>query len=117
MYGFNNPQYRIIHARGREGVNALPMAPNSDALILDDTAPIVWCVQVDGVGYKTVTPYQITPYEPAPEITNADLLERIERLESELHEYESHSTAATKSYDKPSGKQQPAVSTSDKVRQ
>lgn len=81
----------IIHVNGENGARALQMAPNSNALLLDDTAPLVWLVQTDGAGYKTVTPYSITPYKPAPAPDIKSLEERIAKLEEVLNE--SHSTA------------------------
>lgn len=71
----------IIHVTGENGARAFQMAPNSSALLLDDTAPIVWVAQTDGAGYKTVTPYSIAPYQPEPPIDVKALDERIRRLE------------------------------------
>ncbi len=39
------------------------MGPNSSALLLDKTAPIVWYAQTDGTGYLTVTPFDIVPHQ------------------------------------------------------
>jgi len=39
------------------------MAPNSDALVLDETAPMIWYAQTDGTGYLTVTPFDISPHQ------------------------------------------------------
>lgn len=82
---FQNPFVRteIIHVNGGEGARALQMLPNSQALLLDDTAPLVWLAQTDGAGYKTVTPYDITPHvqeEPVDMKTIEERLERIERM-------------------------------------
>lgn len=57
------------------------MAPNCDALLLDDTAPLVWLVQTDGAGYMTVTPYTVTPYQPEAPADVRGLEERIKKLE------------------------------------
>ncbi len=79
-------RYEIIHVNGENGARAFRMAPNSQSLLLDDTAPIVWLCQSDGAGYHTVTPYAIAPYqaEPAPDY-NA-LNARITRLEELINE-------------------------------
>lgn len=77
-------RYEIIHVTGRNGADALAMAPNSSAIALDDTAPLVWLCQTDSAGYKTVTPYSIAPYtEPEPVSMN-ELNERLARLEEML---------------------------------
>ena len=56
--------------------------PNSSILLLDANDPIVWLKTTDGAGYPTLIPYTITPYQQPPEITNADLLARIKKLEA-----------------------------------
>lgn len=84
----------IIHVNGENGAMALQMMPNSQALLLDDTAPIVWLAQTDGAGYKTVTPYTITPYKPEQPIDVKSLEQRIIKLEEAIN-HESDSTEST----------------------
>ena len=71
----------IIRVNGENGARAYQLAPNSSALLLDEGAPIVWLVQSDGAGYKTVTPYSITPYQPEPPVDVGGLEARVKRLE------------------------------------
>lgn len=74
----------IVHVNGSQGANAYQMAPNSNVLLLDDTAPIIWLAQTDGAGYKTVTPYDITPHQEKH--IDVDSLEaRIKRLEEQWY--------------------------------
>ena len=73
----------IIKVNGENGANAINLAPNSSMLALDVNNPIVWLVQSDGAGYKTVTPYDIVPH------VTVTLEERIARLEKA---YEPHTT-------------------------
>ena len=80
------PHMEIIHVNGKNGAQAFQMAPNSNVLLLDDTSPIVWLAQTDGAGYKTVTPYSITPYQPKPEIDLNNLEERIAKLEGMIYD-------------------------------
>lgn len=54
----------VVRINGQNGAQAYQLAPNSSALLLDVSAPLVWLVQSDGAGYKTCTPYTIAPYEP-----------------------------------------------------
>ena len=86
----------IIHVNGQNGAQAFQMLPNSQALLLDDTAPIVWLAQTDGAGYKTVTPYTIAPYQAEPEITVKDLDERLKKLEEAANHAKSNATNAKK---------------------
>lgn len=80
------PHYDIIKVSGRQGVDAFQMGPNSSVLLLDETAPIVWLVQTDGAGFKTPTPFSITPYEQPAPINVNDLEERIKKLEGLVNE-------------------------------
>lgn len=81
----NLPHYNIIQVRGQNGADAFQMAPNSKVLLLDETDPLIWFVQTDGAGYKTVTPYSITPYQPAPPIDINALEARIANLEEKIN--------------------------------
>lgn len=76
-----NQRMEVVKVNGQNGAQAYQMPPNSSALLLDETAPLVWLVQTDGAGYKTTTPYNITPYqqEPAPDFKQLE--ERIAKLE------------------------------------
>ena len=68
------PQIRseIVKVNGENGARAYQLAPNSSSLLLDESAPIVWLVQSDGAGYRTITPYIITPYQAEPTINTKD---------------------------------------------
>ena len=84
-WGQNQQRMEIVRVNGENGAKAYQMAPNSSALLMDESAPLVWLVQTDGAGYKTAAPYTIAPYQsqPAPDL-NA-LEERIKRLEEMLN--------------------------------
>lgn len=88
---------QVIRVNGKNGAQAFQLAPDSSVLLLDTTAPLIWLVQTDGAGYKTSTPYSITPYKPQPavEVTKVSELEtRINRIEEELKEYHDKSNNA-----------------------
>ena len=87
---FQQQRTEVIHVNGENGARAYQMMPNSSALLLDDTAPIVWLCQTDGAGYKTVTPYEIKPYEPTPPININALEHRIAKLEEVINHGESN---------------------------
>lgn len=90
MYGYQ-PMYRqqIVQVNGQNGAQMFRMAPNCSALLLDENKPIVWFVQTDGAGYKTLVPYKIELYVPEPEPDVNSLLERIKVLEGKLNESNS----------------------------
>ena len=78
-------RYDIIHVNGENGARSFQMAPNSEVLLLDDTAPLVWLAQTDGAGYLSVTPFSISPYQPAPPVDVHALEERLKKLEDMIN--------------------------------
>lgn len=74
----------VIRVNGKAGADALQMAPNDQALLLDETAPIVWLAQTDGAGYKTIAPYKIEPYQAEAPVDTKNLEARIKKLEEML---------------------------------
>ncbi len=96
-YWGNNrlPQYDIVRVNGENGANAFQMGPNSKILLLDEHEPIVWLVQTDGAGYKTVKPYNVTPREVPPPVNINSLEERIAALEEKIN-VKSNSRGANK---------------------
>ena len=88
----------IVKVNGRGGADAFQMQPNESDLLLDTTAPIVWLVQTDGAGYKTVTGYDITPHEEKPqEDVYKSLEDRIKKLEEVINAKPDTSNAKRKS--------------------
>ena len=81
------PQMQVIRVKGENGADAFQMGPNSSALLLDETAPIVWFVQTDGAGYKTCTPYDITVHTPEPPI-EVKMDDRFASIDSRLKKLE-----------------------------
>ena len=77
---------QITKVTGENGARAYAIGPNSSALLLDETAPLVWLVQTDGAGYKTVTPFTITKYVPEPAPDYKSILDRLTRLEERVNE-------------------------------
>ena len=84
-WGQNYQRQEIVKVNGENGARAFQMAPNSNALLLDESAPLVWLVQTDGAGYNTVAPYKIEPYQAQPAPDYNSLEERISRLEEMLN--------------------------------
>lgn len=76
----------IIRVKGRPGAETFAMGPNEDALLLDETAPIVWLKRTDGAGYPSLDAYDLSPHEetkaePDGEDHYNALEKRIEKLE------------------------------------
>lgn len=84
FYNQNNaffPRYKVIRVNGENGAEAFQMGPDSSVLLLDETAPILWVVQTDGAGYKTKTPFDLTPHQAVQPIDVNKLEQRITQLE------------------------------------
>lgn len=98
-YNTNQPanlqqECHVVRVNGEPGARSYMIPPNSDAVLIDTTASMIWLVQTDGAGYKTLTPYDIAPHEdPKPDDSIKKLEDRISRLEEKI------SNANTKSYD------------------
>ena len=75
----------ITRVNGRNGADALQLAPNSSALVLDINDPIVWFVSTDGAGYKTCLPYLISPYKAA---TESSIEESVTKINARLDRIE-----------------------------
>lgn len=74
-------QQKIVRVNGRGGAEAYQMPPNSEALLLDETAAIVWLKTTDGAGYPALNPYTITPYQPEPQVSTSEIMKRLTKLE------------------------------------
>lgn len=85
MYGQQMPQrYELVKVSGRGGVDALRVAPRSELLAMDTSRTdvlLAWYIQADDAGYKSVTPYVLTPYTEATPIDAANIEQRLKRLE------------------------------------
>ena len=86
----------IVHVNGENGARTYQLPPSSNALLLDDTAPLVWLCQTDGAGYKTVTPFKIEPYVAPEPIDMNKLIERIEKIEEKINESNTTANEPTK---------------------
>ena len=87
MYGYQ----QIVRVNGENGARAYQLPPNSSALLLDETAPLVWLVQSDGGGYRSATPYKIEKYEPEPQPDMKAIMDRLLSLEEKINESNSTS--------------------------
>lgn len=76
------PHYEVIKVNGKPGVDAFQMGPNSSVLLLDETQNVVWFVQTDGAGYKTPTPFTISPYVEKPQVDVNALNDEVNSLKA-----------------------------------
>ena len=86
------PQMEIQKVNGEESARAFPIGPNSSVILLDTNEPIIWVIVTDSSGYKTVSPFTITPYIPEKPITTSDLndtlvsvLDRLQKIEERMN--------------------------------
>ena len=91
------PRQEVVKVNGEGGARAFPLGANSSALLLDESGVIVWLVVTDGAGYKTVSPFDITPHQAAPQPDYGNLEERITRLEEMMKNASTDSATAQRS--------------------
>jgi hypothetical protein len=89
------PRMEVVKVNGENGARAFPIGANSSALLLDESGTIVWLVVTDGAGYKTVSPYDITPHQTAQAPDVSGLEQRIARLEEFVNGF-ADDTATTR---------------------
>ena len=94
MYDFTTTTRRVLRVTGRRGAEAMPMGPNSEVLLLDETAPIVWLKTTDAAGYPTLTAYDIKLHEEEKPIDYKALDDRLKKLEELLNAKSDASTVA-----------------------
>lgn len=99
------PKYEIIQVKGEAGANNFRMAPNSRAILADETAPMIWFAHTDSGGYLTVEPYDIYPHKAQEPVNLNDLAERVKKLEDL---YVQQSTSKSKKQRQPAATVEPA---------
>ena len=82
--GLSQARQEVTKVSGEPGARAYQLAPNSSALLLDETGELVWLITTDGAGYKTVTPFDIHPHQAAAAPDFTDLEARIQKLEEAI---------------------------------
>ena len=87
---------QVVRVNGENGARAFSIGANSSALLLDESGLMVWLVTSDGAGYKSVTPYDITPHQITPAPDYGSLEERIKRLEDRFNAAADTSAARRK---------------------
>ena len=80
------PHYDIVKVNGRNGAEAFQMGPNSQVLLLDETAPVLWLASTDGAGYKTVSAFDISPHQDQQQTMLSSIERRLARLEEYIYE-------------------------------
>ena len=91
------PHYDIVKVNGRNGAEAFQMGPNSQVLLLDESAPILWLASTDGAGYKTVSAFDISPHQNQQQTLLASMEQRLARLEECIYESGESGTRDAKS--------------------
>ena len=110
------PRQEVVRVNGENGARAFPMGANSSALLLDESGVIVWLVTTDGAGYKSVSPFDITPHEAAPSPDYSTLEARITRLEEMMTNGNTSNSADAREADHASTRPDPANDRHDQKR-
>jgi uncharacterized protein HemX len=76
----------IIRVNGKNGADALLMAPNSSIFVADNTnADRIWLCMTDGAGYKTVRGIKCT-FEEESDVDIQSVENRLQKLEEAVNE-------------------------------
>ena len=94
------PHYEIIQVNGRAGAENFRMGPNSNYLLLDNSAAIIWLVKTDGSGLLTAIPYDYTPHQEPQPVDVSALAQRVQQLEEELNNVRQSNTRSNKQSNK-----------------
>lgn len=96
------PTMEIPKVNGEESARAFNIGPNSSVILMDNDKPLIWVVVTDASGFKTVTPFTITPYTPEQPVSAADLkgemagiCDRLNRLEERMDDYAKSDTKSS----------------------
>lgn len=103
------PHYEITQVSGRAGAENFRMGPNSNYLLLDNSAPIIWLVKTDGSGLLTAIPYDYALHQEAQPVDISALAQRVQQLEEELNNVRQSNARPNKQSNK---KQQPTTNES-----
>lgn len=99
QYAYQQPgqiKSEIIRVNGKNGADALNLAPNSSIFLADNTNQNrIWLCMTDGAGYKTVRAIKGT-FEDIEDNTSS-LEERIKKLEDAVNEINSRNVKRKKS--------------------
>lgn len=87
-YQYNYQQSQIIKVNGENGARAFQMMPNSSVLLLDEREPLVYLVQTDGAGYKSMMAYKIVPVQVEQSSGIKDIDMHLHSLEAKLDRME-----------------------------
>lgn len=83
------PRYDLCFVDGRDGAMRFEMGPRSKVLLPDKNESVVWYVETDGFGHKTVCDAydMILRAEPKPVDSN-ELIAMIQSLSDKIHNLE-----------------------------
>lgn len=90
-------QQQVVTVAGAESLAQIQLAPNSSILVMDQSAPIVYLCQSDGVGKVTSTAYDIAPHKDKAQAERESMDARlaaveaaVKRLEGVKNESDAH---------------------------
>ena len=80
------PPQQVLQANGKPSIDALRMSPNSSALIMDTTAPMVWLCTSDSLGNVSSTCYDITLHKDTPPVDMGSVETRLANVETSINQ-------------------------------
>ena len=101
---YQQTSQQIVKVHGKNGADMYHMIPNSSAILLDETEPLIYLAQTDGAGYKTITTYDIQLHQELPPVDTRSLEQRITKLEELINESHNSSIKSGKYEQNRSGK-------------
>lgn len=104
---YTNQQQSIVKVNGRTGAESYNMPVNSQALLLDESNPIVWLVQTNEFGFKTINGFDLTPHAEQKTDTGMKSIEdRLKKIEEMLYEQSNSRYSESKKHSNNNSKQQ-----------
>ena len=108
-----NPYYQsspavqtIQKVNGRQGAESYRMGSNSQALLLDESNPIVWLVQTNELGFKTINGFDLVPHvETSQEDSMKNIEDRLKKIEEMLYEQSNSRYSGEKKHSNNNSKQ------------
>ena len=98
------PIMEIPKVNGEESARAFNIGPNSSVILMDNDKPLIWVVVTDASGFKTVTPFTISPYTPEQPVSAEALKGEMDGIYDRLSKLEERMNGYAQSDTKSSGK-------------
>lgn len=75
------PVYKADPIHGENAAWQFPMGPNSEIYLPDADEDIIWWIQTDSNGNKSVMPFDVSPHKKPEPVNMEDILARLGAVE------------------------------------